>query len=136
MSGIKRNRKPAAQPQVITKVVYRTSPEDQAKLDRLDETVKLMEHEYAHRSQSVNEELNKRDAGYPYDQKGVDRDLGYMHSLHESIARLTGKDSIVVSFQLDKMAQSRRDETFPITSIMSSTGSPIWPHGAKKKQYI
>jgi hypothetical protein len=135
MLGIKRNRKPAAQPQVITKVVYRTSPEDQAKLDRLEKTVKLMEHEYAHRSQSVNQELDKRDAGERCDQKGVDRDLGYMHSLSEGITRLTGKDPIVVSFQLDKMAQGRRDEVFPYTSLMS-TLSPIWPEGAEKKQYV
>jgi len=135
MFGIKRNRKPAAQPQVVTKVVYRTSPEDQAKLDRLDQTVKLMEHEYAHRSQTVNQELNKRDAGQHHDERGVTRDLGYMSAIHDGISRLTGKDTIVVGFQLDKMAQGRRDEVFPFNSILSTLG-PIWPEGAEKKQYV
>jgi hypothetical protein len=117
------------QPQVIyrDRIVYQSSAEDIARQERQEDYVTRAKDEYARLQGQVRDALDARDRGDGFAVDLLNRRLGQMQVLVDSISVITGKDRILVSYDLELQSHLRvtSDEEFPLNSFLSS-GSLIW----------
>jgi hypothetical protein len=117
------------QPQVIyrDRIVYQSSAEDIARQERQEDYVTRAKDEYARLQGQVRDALDARDRGDSFAVDLLNRRLGQMQVLVDSISVITGKDRILVSYDLELQSHLRvtSDEEFPLNSFLSS-GSLIW----------
>lgn len=125
MFGFNRKPKVVVQQSVRNVVRYESTPEDVARKERVEDYIKRATDEYARLCQELQEDRIRFQNGGPRIKDLVDRKLGKLQVLSESLAILKGTDHIIEVFQLDKQAEKRLGERFPVTSILSSS-SPIF----------
>ena len=117
------------QPQVIyrDRIVYQSSAEDIARQERQEDYVTRAKDKYARLQGQVRDALDARDRGDGFAVDLLNRRLGQMQVLVDSISVITGKDRILVSYDLELQSHLRvtSDEEFPLNSFLSS-GSLIW----------
>jgi len=117
------------QPQVIyrDRIVYQSSADDLARQERQEDYVTRAKDEYARLQGQVRDALDARDRGDGFAVDLLNRRLGQMQVLVDSISVITGKDRILVSYDLELQSHLRvtSDEEFPLNSFLSS-GSLIW----------
>jgi hypothetical protein len=117
------------QPQVIyrDRIVYQSSADDIARQERQEDYVTRAKDEYARLQGQVRDALDARDRGDGFAVDLLNRRLGQMQVLVDSISVITGKDRILVSYDLELQSHLRvtSDEEFPLNSFLSS-GSLIW----------
>ena len=117
------------QPQVIyrDRIMYQSSAEDIARQERQEDYVTRAKDEYARLQGQVRDALDARDRGDGFAVDLLNRRLGQMQVLVDSISVITGKDRILVSYDLELQSHLRvtSDEEFPLNSFLSS-GSLIW----------
>ncbi len=118
-------RRPVIVERYIHRIERYPDPATAPAAQRANEYIERAESEYVRLATIVSENLNARDAGLYYDQETVNRHLGAMNAIHHSLAIIKGSDSIIEGAYLDRQAELRKDEKFPVTSLLAQT-SPIY----------
>lgn len=104
--------------------VFVSTPEDVTIRNRMEEFIERAESEYARLSKEIDD-LMDAERVYGHVSTGNKEKRAQLHgqmtAIHHSIAIIKGTDSIVEGFRLDKMAQSRVNDRFPLNSFLSQS---------------
>jgi hypothetical protein len=104
---------------------YETSTEDAAMRKRVESFIERAENEYVRLVRSLDDDRERVANGGYIARDLTDRKLGKLDVIAQSLALIKGTSSIVETFQLDKKASERRNDRFPVTSLLAQS-SPIY----------
>jgi hypothetical protein len=132
-------KKPATQPQVITRIQYVTAAANPEQDARVSAYLKNAYSEYARLTVERNAQFviaeQNRAAGdmnrYGASTQKLGQLGGQQDAILNSIALLTGQSHMTLSYDLPKQAEQRiaSGETFPMTSYLSGS-YPLWAENA------